>query len=290
MRIYKFTAHSASFLFTLTWALLLGACASTSPEKTSLAGPSTFAELPAQLARAEAALENSAPTERTVVFIGAALHSQSTAFQSDVLAMQQRLTSFGMPMQSIILSNPPKDQAVLFPAATQQNLGEIFSRVGAWSYKYPITVVVLISSHGNVDRLAVEIAGQSHPPISSSVLGTWLRRIHPDSPTAVLLSACHSGSFVPALSDGYRVLLTASAADRSSFGCNPKSTNTWFIESLLEQGLRPELSWSESFKRTVKRVDTKEKEMKLLPSLPQARIPAVWAETPLHAWLRGTKP
>ena len=104
------------------------------------------------------------------------------------------------------------------------------------------------------------------------------------------MSACYSGSFVPALGDGTRVLLTASAADRSSFGCSPKSTNSWFIESLLEQGMHPALSWSDSFARTAKRVDAKEKELKLLPSLPQASIPKAWADAPLSDWLRGLRP
>lgn len=290
MRISKFSAHYAKLFLTLAFALLLGACASMPPGKPEQGGPTPVGSLQAQLDRAEAVLANTAGTERTLVFVGAALHSQSTAFQSDILAMQQRLENFGMPMHSIMLSNPPKDQKMLFAAATQQNLSEVFSRVGAWSDKYPLTVVVLISSHGNKDMLAINIADKDYPPIRSSSLSAWLRRIHPASPSAVLLSACYSGSFVPALGDGTRVLLTASAADRSSFGCSPKSTNSWFIESLLEQGMHPALSWSDSFARTAKRVDAKEKELKLLPSLPQASIPKAWADAPLSDWLRGLRP
>ena len=206
------------------------------------------------------------------------------------MAVQKRLAGFAMPVQSLMVSNPPADLAPRFPLAMQRNLNDIFFRVGAWSDKYPITVLVLISSHGNVDQLAIEIAGQAYPPIRSATLNAWLRRINPATPTAVLLSACYSGSFVPALADGYRVLLTASAADRSSFGCSPKSTNTWFIESLLEQGLRTDLSWSESFARTTRQVAAKEQALKLVPSQPQASIPNVWVNAPLADWLRGAKP
>lgn len=287
MRISRFPAYFAQRILVLILSLLLGACASTPPKQLIAA---TLLGLPTQLDRAESALATSDPSKRTLVFVAAALHSQSTAFQSDALAMENRLADFGMPMQSIVLSNPPNGQPTLFPAATQQNLSEVFTRVGGWSDKYPLTVIVLISSHGHVDQLAIDIAGQAHPPIRSSVLDRWLRRINPAAPTAVLLSACHSGSFVPALGNGSRVLLTASAADRSSFGCNPKSTNTWFMESLLEHGLRPELSWREAFNRTAKRVEAREKELKFIPSMPQASIPAIWAETPLGDWLRGPQP
>ena len=271
----------------LAVVLMLGACASTPPGQPAAAA---LPGLSTQLDRAESALATGDPSKRTLVFVAAALHSQSAAFQGDALAIENRFAGFGMPMQSIVLSNPPKGQATLFPAATQQNLSEVFTRVGAWSDKYPLTVVVLISSHGHVDQLAIDIAGQAYPPIRSSVLDNWLRRINPAAPTAVLLSACHSGSFVPALGNGSRVLLTASAADRSSFGCSPKSTNTWFIESLLEQGLLTELSWREAFRRTAKRVEAREKEWKFIPSMPQASIPAAWAETPLGDWLRGPQP
>jgi len=288
--IYGFSVACARLIFALALALLLCACATTPGPQSGLPTPSPTLGLQAHLDRVEAALAKTAGSERTLVFVGAALHSQSTAFQSDVLALQKRLSGFGMPLQSLILSNPPADLPARFPVATQQNLSEVFSRVGAWSDKYPLTVVVLISSHGHVDQLAIEIAGRAYPPIRSSLLHAWLRRINPATPTAVLLSACHSGSFIPALEDGSRVLLTASAADRSSFGCSPKSTNTWFIESLLEHGLLAELSWREAFKRTAKRLEAKERELKFVPSMPQASIPAAWVETPLGDWLRGPKP
>lgn len=290
MLISNYGANCAKRMLTIALALLLGACATIPQGKVNQAAPATVVDLQTQLDGAEAALINTAGAERTLLFVGAALHSQSTAFQSDILAMQKRLGGFGMPVQSILLSNPPKDQEVLFAAATQQNLSQVFSRVGAWSDTYPLTVVVLISTHGNVDQLAINIADQPYPPIRSSVLGAWLRRINPATPTAVLLSACHSGSFMQALRDGSRVVLTASAAERSSFGCNPKSTNTWFIEALLEQGMQSAMSCSNTFARTAKRVDAKEREMKLVPSLPQASIPASWADTTLGDWLRGTKP
>ncbi|MDO9490297.1 MAG: C13 family peptidase [Sphingomonadaceae bacterium] len=40
-----------------------------------------------------------------------------------------------------------------------------------------------------------------------------------DRPTVVVLSACYSGSFIPALAHANRLVVTASRSDRSSFGC-----------------------------------------------------------------------
>lgn len=40
-----------------------------------------------------------------------------------------------------------------------------------------------------------------------------------DRPTVVVLSACYSGSFIPALAQGNRLIIAAARSDRTSFGC-----------------------------------------------------------------------
>jgi hypothetical protein len=40
-----------------------------------------------------------------------------------------------------------------------------------------------------------------------------------DRPTVVVLSACYSGSFIPTLAQGNRLIIAAARSDRTSFGC-----------------------------------------------------------------------
>lgn len=56
-----------------------------------------------------------------------------------------------------------------------------------------------------------------------------------DRPSLVVISACFSGVFVPALKGPNRVVLTAARPDRSSFGCGESDVYTFFDTCLLEQ-------------------------------------------------------
>lgn len=56
-----------------------------------------------------------------------------------------------------------------------------------------------------------------------------------DRPSLVIISACFSGVFVPALSGPNRVVMTAARRDRSSFGCGESDVYTFFDTCLLEE-------------------------------------------------------
>ncbi len=55
-------------------------------------------------------------------------------------------------------------------------------------------------------------------------------------PTVVVVSACHSGTFLtPDMRKPNRVILTAAAADRASFGCGAGDQYTYYDQCLLQQ-------------------------------------------------------
>lgn len=49
----------------------------------------------------------------------------------------------------------------------------------------------------------------------------------------IVISACYSGSFIPALQDDNTLIITASAADRTSFGCENEADYTYFGRAFL---------------------------------------------------------
>lgn len=53
-------------------------------------------------------------------------------------------------------------------------------------------------------------------------------------PTVVIVSACFSGVFVPALAGSNRMVLTAARPDRSSFGCGEADKYPYFDQCVLE--------------------------------------------------------
>jgi hypothetical protein len=53
-------------------------------------------------------------------------------------------------------------------------------------------------------------------------------------PTVIVISACFSGGFIPALAEPNRMIITAARADRSSFGCSADSTYPYFDGCMIQ--------------------------------------------------------
>jgi hypothetical protein len=88
--------------------------------------------------------------------------------------------------------------------------------------------LVYFSSHGAPQGVVVD--QQILPP---SVLAGMLDRTCGARPTVVVISACFSGVFVPALASANRMVLTAARPDRSSFGCGEADRYPYFDECFL---------------------------------------------------------
>ena len=88
--------------------------------------------------------------------------------------------------------------------------------------------LVYFSSHGAPQGVVVD--QQILPP---AVLAGMLDRTCGARPTVVVISACFSGVFVPALASANRMVLTAARPDRSSFGCGESDRYPYFDECFL---------------------------------------------------------
>lgn len=88
--------------------------------------------------------------------------------------------------------------------------------------------LLYLTSHG--DPQGVLIGDQILPP---SILGLMLDRTCGAKPTVVVVSACFSGVFVPALAKPNRLILTAARPDRTSFGCGESDRYPYFDECFL---------------------------------------------------------
>jgi hypothetical protein len=89
--------------------------------------------------------------------------------------------------------------------------------------------LIYFTSHGSPQ--GVVLNGQILPPqlMDQMISDACGRR-----PTIVIISACFSGVFVPALADTNRMILTAARPDRSSFGCSESDKYPYFDACMLE--------------------------------------------------------
>lgn len=248
----------------------LGACA-LSPQKEQ-AKQQSDTLLQAQLQQVQTQWQQESTESHKHVFLGSAQHSQSLVFQRDILSMEKSLQAFQATTVSILLSNQSETQQLRYPFATVPNLDRVFKQLAAWSHMHPMSLTVLVSTHGLPDVLSVNIGNQYYPPLRTAPLKAWLDKLHPRTRVTLLLSACYSGSFVDALQGPNRMVLSASAADRNSFGCRYNEKNTWFIGQLLGPHFAPQNTWNDVFTATRTGVEQQELAERMSPpSNPQIR-------------------
>jgi Peptidase C13 family len=223
-----------------------------------------------------------------IIFAGFAMHSQSKAFRNDVITVERSLQSIDPNAIVFKLNNPAFGQSSDWPFATTENIAEVLRKVSAMARPQD-KVVVLFSTHGNPNVLTVNISNQYHPHVSPGVLNQWLADLR-GKPTVLLLSACFSGSFLQPLSGPSRVILTAAAHNRSSFGCQFHSANTYFIDALFNKSDLRDQTLVDLMEQAKVSIDKTERDQKLSPpSLPQMFVGATalsWARRPIKEWAR----
>jgi hypothetical protein len=231
------------------------------------------AELPAQeeaVQRALADLKPSQAGERRLFFVGFAGYGHEAVFKREVIAVRKLFDErFGTRGQSVALINHATtvDEA---PLATRENLEQVLTGLGGMMDAGRDTLFLFITSHGDRGVVAVEMPHMRLEHLRPQALSDMLRRSGIRN-RVVVVSACHSGSFIPALADARTLVIAAARADRSSFGCNDKREWTYFGEAYFNQALRKETSFRRAFRHASELIKTWEAKEKLLPSLPQMR-------------------
>ncbi|HLI66831.1 MAG TPA: C13 family peptidase [Caulobacteraceae bacterium] len=90
--------------------------------------------------------------------------------------------------------------------------------------------LVYVTSHGGPDGLII----MGDTEFTAAGLARMIDDACGARPTVVIVSACYSGAFIPPLSSPDRMVLTAAAPDRTSFGCGESDIYTYFDTCLLQ--------------------------------------------------------
>ena len=100
---------------------------------------------------------------------------------------------------------------------------DIAQELGLLTSETPDGCLLYFSSHGAPQGVLVGSALLSPTSLAEIVDSTCGSR-----PTVVIVSACYSGVFVPALQGPNRMVMTAARADRTSFGCGQENRYPYF--------------------------------------------------------------
>jgi hypothetical protein len=211
----------------------------------------------------------SAPAERSqLYFVGFAGFAGQAVFKREVLAVRQLFDQrFGTRGRSITLINH-RDTADDLPLATSDNLEQVQQHLGTLVDAQRDTLFLFLSSHGNMGTLTIELPGSGIGQLTPEQLSTMLDGSGIRN-RVVIISACHSGSFIPVLASPTTLVITAARADRTSFGCSDKRWWTYFGDAYFNHALRRDTSFTRAFARAKLLIRLWEAREKLMPSLPQ---------------------
>ncbi|NWK75468.1 peptidase C13 family protein [Acinetobacter cumulans] len=204
-------------------------------------------------------------------FLGVAGASYQDVFMYEIERIKEQFdTRFGTFGRSVELINHPATRTEI-PIASKTSMGLALRRIGQQMNRESDVLFLYMTSHGLPNVFEMENA----PLDLAQVDPKWLRETLDASGIrwrVIVISSCYSGSFVPALQDENTLIITASAADRQSFGCSSESDYTYFGRAFFDQAMREQNSIQGAFNQAKETVAKWENAQGFEPSEPQWSI------------------
>ncbi|WP_375250827.1 C13 family peptidase [Sphingomonas sp.] len=226
--------------------------------------------------RLSAALQSLAPERKGTVdayVIVAALDSDPV-FGREARATAAVLTRrYGAQGRSIVLAGSDGQRDSLLPMGTPASLDMALARVAEVMNPAEDVLILYTTSHGAGFGLYYNDGDQGYGAISPARLWSQLSTLGIRN-RLILISACYSGVFVPILSSDTTAIVTASSAERSSFGCQADNDWTFFGDALVNHALRQPVPLPRAVEQARTTIAGWESDARLTPSEPQVAIGA----------------
>ena len=167
-------------------------------------------------------------------------------------------------------------------AGTPPNLALALARAATLMDQKEDVLVLYTTSHGTPRaglnyKHAIYGTGIVTPDQLAAMLGAQAPQNR-----LIILQACFSGQFIPALAAPRTVLATAASSMHSSFGCTADNDWTFFGHALINQAMRRPDSFVRQFRRAVVTIIGWEQKLGIEPSNPQINVGSETA-----AWLNA---
>ncbi|WNW13280.1 C13 family peptidase [Pseudomonas sp. DTU_2021_1001937_2_SI_NGA_ILE_001] len=157
------------------------------------------------------------------------------------------------------------------PLATRESISRAIQALAQRSGPEDL-VFIYLTSHGTHDHeLVLDQPRLSLSDLPADELASVLAPLK-NRDKIIVISACYSGGFIPALKDEHTLVMTASRADRVSFGCSEEADFTYFGDALFARALVETDDLQQAFKQASAYVAQREIEDNYEASEPQ-----IWA-------------
>ena len=124
---------------------------------------------------------------------------------------------------------------------------------------------IFISSHGEKNLVVNRVGNRKGEALNGEEINGFISKFK-NVQKVIVISSCYSGSLIEKINDSKSIIMTAASKDRSSFGCSPSNSNTWFVNSMREaissiKSSNSNLLLSKIFEQTKNRVLINEKKL-----------------------------
>jgi hypothetical protein len=158
------------------------------------------------------------------------------------------------------------------PMATRETLARTLRTIAERSGPEDL-VFIYLTSHGSHDhQLVLDMPGLKLDDLPANELATLLAPLK-ERTKVLVISACYSGGFIPALKDDKTLIMTAARSDRVSFGCSEEADFTYFGDALFAKAFQQTDDLRQAFALASDTVAKREKEEEFEPSEPQLWAP-----------------
>ena len=155
------------------------------------------------------------------------------------------------------------------PFATLTSIRAAIMRIAERMDKEQDIFFLYVTSHGSKDKkISLDHSGVELADMDAKWLGDLLKETGIQH-RVIVLSACFSGGFIDDIKDSHSLIMTAAAADKTSFGCADDSLFTYFGKAYFRDSLKPGVNFEQAFFNAKKLVSKWEKEQKITKSNPQ---------------------
>lgn len=203
-------------------------------------------------------------------FLGFAGVGDEKVFAQEIgLASRVLGERYGVDGRSLSLINDERDLERA-PLATVSGLEYALRALGARMNRDRDVLFLSISSHGAEDP-AVVVSNSQLPldDLTDEDLADALRESGIKW-RVIIISACYAGGFIDALKDPQTIVITAAAADRTSFGCSNDRDLTYFGEAFYRDALPGARTLRDAFDTAKAAIAERERREHDTPSNPQA--------------------
>lgn len=220
------------------------------------------------------ALSGILPSEKAqpnTYFVGFAAWSEQDVFIREIAQARDIVDErLGTWSRSLLLVNhvTALDEV---PLATVTNLDIVLGRLAKIMDVEKDTLLLFMTSHGIENLFGVRFPGFPLNDLTPQRLAQILDRSGIRN-RIIIISACHSGSFIPALRTSTTLVMTAARGDHTSFGCSNENDWTFFGDALFNHALRATTSMPAAFAKASELVAGWEAREKFTPSEPQIFI------------------